>query len=58
MASKTRAAGTCTKCGNVFAVRQSDGGAIEPIGVRQCSCGGTSFEVLESGPTDPYATSE
>lgn len=56
--SKTRAAGTCTQCGSVFAVRRSDGGAIEPIGVRRCSCGGSSFDVLESEPTDPCAASD
>lgn len=55
--SKTRAAGTCTQCGRVFAVRRSDD-AVEPIGVRSCSCGNTSFDVLESDPIDPYATDD
>lgn len=45
--SKTRGAGACTQCGNVFAVRQSTNGTVRPIGTAACSCGSTSFRVLE-----------
>lgn len=55
IAEDDRAAGQCTDCGNIYTVRLSPGGDVEPIGVPAgCTeCGGTEFAVLgdADGPT-------
>lgn len=48
IAEDDRAVGRCDGCGNIYTVRLSSAGGIEPIGVPAgcTTCGGTEFTVL------------
>lgn len=52
-----RAAGRCDGCGNIYTVRLSPEGGVEPIGIPGgCTqCGGTEFTVLGEVDGSPSA---
>nr|WP_082146731.1 hypothetical protein [Halostagnicola sp. A56] len=49
----TRELAECVECGSAYAARQWPTGEIQPIGTTSCSCGSTTFVLVDNSEGDP-----
>lgn len=54
----TRVLAACTACGSVYAARQWPDDEIRIIGQDGCSCGSTTFQLVDESEDDPEVDSE